>query len=80
MGSWFLHSSNFFVDFDQNTKEVPTKINKKNFFFFVPSKCQKNKGNLVYYRSKLFLCPFFTFFKKIQKLGTSKVTIAKNIQ
>jgi hypothetical protein len=55
MGSWFLHNSNFFVDFDQNTKEVPTKISKKNFFF-IPSKCQNNKGNLVYYRSKLFLC------------------------
>jgi hypothetical protein len=37
MGSWFLHDSNFFADFDQNTKEVPTKISKKNFFF-VPSK------------------------------------------
>jgi hypothetical protein len=55
MGSWFLHNSNFFADFDQNTKEVPTKISKKEFFFFVPSKRQKYKGNLVYYRSKLFL-------------------------
>jgi hypothetical protein len=33
---------------------VPTKISKK-VFFFVPSKCQKNKENLFYYRSKLFI-------------------------
>jgi hypothetical protein len=32
MGSWFLHNSQFFADFDQITREVPTKISKKFFF------------------------------------------------
>jgi hypothetical protein len=45
MGSLFLHNSNF-CDF--------VKISKK-IFSFVPSKCQNNKGNLFYYRSKFFL-------------------------
>jgi hypothetical protein len=52
-----LHNSNFFADFDQNTKEVPTKISKKNFFSLFHRNVKKqNKGKLFYYRSKLFLC------------------------
>jgi hypothetical protein len=34
MGSWFLRNSQFLVDFHKNTKEVPTKIWKKNFSLF----------------------------------------------
>jgi hypothetical protein len=66
MGSWFLRNSYFFADFDQNTKVVPTKISKKKIFFD-PSKCQNNKENLVYYRSKLFL---WKFEKKAIKNGS----------
>jgi hypothetical protein len=54
----------FFADFDKKTKEVPTKISKK-IFFFVPSKCQKTK-------EIFFITVLSFFYDKILFVYTSE--------